>query len=308
MAVRRNILLFHQAALGDFIVTWPLALALGRIFPQNRLFYVTSGQKGALAEKALRVESVDVESGWHHLFGDASSLPEPAAKLLAGAHSIVTFVASDEDPWSRNVRALAPEATLIPLHTKPPEDFAGHVTKHLLSQLEPWPVVAAACEQILRSVAARGIGFLRGRAGPVVLHPGAGSPAKCWPVDRFVELAEHLTRQGTGVRVLVGEVERERWPAQKIDRLRQVAEVVEPQTLLELLGNISDARAFIGNDSGPGHLAAIIGVPTVTIFGPNDPVRWKPLGPRTRVLRGEWDAITADAVHDAARRVSTLNE
>ena len=67
LALRRNILLFHLGALGDFVVTWPLALALARIYPQSRLFFVTHGQKGALAEKVLRVESADIEAGWHHL-------------------------------------------------------------------------------------------------------------------------------------------------------------------------------------------------------------------------------------------------
>ena len=85
--LRRNILIFHQAALGDFVVSWPLALALGRLFPQSRIMYVTAGQKGKLAEKAIRTESIDVENGWHHLHGDAPSLPEPARKTLGNAQS-----------------------------------------------------------------------------------------------------------------------------------------------------------------------------------------------------------------------------
>ena len=75
MLPRRNVLIFHSGALGDFILTWPLALALGRLFPQSRIYYVTHGQKGALAEKVLRVESVDAEAGWHPLFAEA---PSPA--------------------------------------------------------------------------------------------------------------------------------------------------------------------------------------------------------------------------------------
>ena len=82
MPLRRNIIIFHQGALGDFIVTWPLALGMARVFAQSRVFYVTAGQKGALAEKALRVESADVEAGWHQLFSTEPTLPEPAARLL----------------------------------------------------------------------------------------------------------------------------------------------------------------------------------------------------------------------------------
>src|SRR4051812_7612452 len=90
---KRNVLIFHLGALGDFVLSWPLAMALARIHPQSRIIYVTHAQKGALAAKVLRVESSDIESGWHHLHGDATRLPEGPRKLLAGAHAIYTFLA-----------------------------------------------------------------------------------------------------------------------------------------------------------------------------------------------------------------------
>src|SRR5271170_6854556 len=114
MALRRNILIFHLGALGDFVVTWPLALALARLHPQSRVFYVTHGEKGALAERVLRVESLDIESGgWHRLFGDAPELPAPAAKALAGAHTVLSFVSGPDDRWARNVKASNPDANLL---------------------------------------------------------------------------------------------------------------------------------------------------------------------------------------------------
>jgi heptosyltransferase-3 len=50
---------------------------------------------------------------------------------------------------------------------------------------------------------------------------------------------------------------------------------------------MSAAEMFLGNDSGPGHLAGIIGVPTLILYGPTDPRNWKPLGPHVRILRRE---------------------
>src|SRR5580693_10240067 len=82
----RNVLIFHSGALGDFVQTWPLGLALGRLYPQSRVIYVTQRQKGLLAERALRLEFADVESGWHHLFGDAARLPEICRNKLTSAH------------------------------------------------------------------------------------------------------------------------------------------------------------------------------------------------------------------------------
>src|SRR5689334_6765619 len=105
MPLRRNVLIFHQAALGDFIVTWPLAVAMGRMFPQSRIIYVTHSSKGKLAEKVLGVESVDAEAGWHRLFVDdaAVDLPESCERVLSAAHTIVSFVSSPNDTWERNV-------------------------------------------------------------------------------------------------------------------------------------------------------------------------------------------------------------
>src|SRR5688572_31263202 len=126
MALRRNILIFHQGALGDFILTWPIALALARIHPQSRLFYVTHAQKGKLAEKALGVESADAETGWHTLFGEgATSLPETPGKLLAGAHSILGFVGNPDGPWALNVKRLAPDANVLTINPKPPDHWAA---------------------------------------------------------------------------------------------------------------------------------------------------------------------------------------
>ena len=228
---RRNILLIHQGALGDFVVTWPLALGLGRAFAQSRIYYVTSGQKGALAEKALRVEWADIESGWHHLFCDDPALPEPARRLLSSAQCVIGFVGGDKTAWAKNVTATAPEATLITVSTTPPAEFSGHITDYMLAQLKGWPIVEASMAQMLRSVAARGVGYPRTTRGLVVLHPGAGSAAKCWPAERFLELTRRLKAQGVPVEVLLGEVELEKWPASQVKAFGDSTVVRTPETL-----------------------------------------------------------------------------
>jgi ADP-heptose:LPS heptosyltransferase len=76
------------------------------------------------------------------------------------------------------------------------------------------------------------------------------------------------------------------------------AEVRRPATLLDLLDEIARAAAFLGTDSGPAHLAGIIGVPTVALFGPSDPTRWRPLGARVSVIRREpMAAISVEEVY-----------
>ena len=279
-------LIFHSAALGDFVLTWPFAVALARIYPQSRIVFVTAGEKGRLAERVLRLESADVESGWHHLYADGAVLPETAGKLLAGAHAVYTF-AGLTPTWLDNVRRLNPDANVVPVGVPADDPTPGHWTEQLLARLAPHRPECEATRQMLRSVAERGVGFNRRGGGGIVIHPGSGSPDKCWPVERFADLAGRLAAAGRPVRFVVGEVERDRWPADALRHLAAVADVRHPPTLLDLLAELATADAFVGNDSGPAHLAGIIGVPTVSLFGPTDPVRWHPLGPHVHLLRGQ---------------------
>ncbi len=138
MLPHRNVLIFHSGALGDFILTWPLAVALGRLLPQSRIFYITHGQKGKLAERVLGIESADIESGWHQLFAEPASLPGPAARLLAGAQWVFSFVAGEGSAWARNIACVAPAARLVCLSQSPPGGYGGHLTDYLVEQLHPW--------------------------------------------------------------------------------------------------------------------------------------------------------------------------
>lgn len=288
-------MIFHQGALGDFIVTWPIAMAAARIYPQSRVFYVTSSEKGALAEKMLRVESADAEGGWHALFCESPALPERATRLLEGAHTIITFVASADDLWTANVRAIAPESAIVHLSTKPPDDFAEHITQFLIDQLRSIPVLHAAAGQMRQFTTSTGIGTWSPQAdAPIVIHPGSGAARKCWPIDRFIDLAESIAKQRR-VSFVIGEAERANWPSDQIRRLEAIAMIAEPATYVALRDVIANAATYIGNDSGPTHLAAACGVPTIALFG-GDPARWSPLGPRVKIIHRA--AITDITVQD----------
>jgi ADP-heptose:LPS heptosyltransferase len=296
----RNILLFHLGALGDFVLTWPLAMALSRVHPQSRIIYVTHPQKGALAERVLGVESTSIEAGWHHLYSDAAQLPATALKFLTSSHSIYTFIAGPEDAWAQNVRRLAPQADLCCLDPRP-ADATGHVTDNLLAQLARRPAIAGSLAQMLSSINTRALAFPSRSPGAaakalVTIHPGSGSAEKCWPAENFLELTRRLRSAGHAVRVLVGDVELDRWPAERIDAFASLAELHRPQTYLELLSSLAGTSLFLGNDSGPSHLAGILGLATFCLFGPTDPTVWHPLGPRVHTLQHPLASLSVDEV------------
>ncbi len=295
--LRRNVLIFQLGGLGDFVLTWPFALAMGRIYPQSRVIYVTHGQKGLLAERVLRLESRDIESGWHGLFTDTPQLPAATRSLLESSHTIYSFLPVTAQ-WQQNIERITPGAKQVIIDPKPSESFTGHVTEWMLQSLADFKVERAATEQILRSIQDRGTGFRTPSGTEVVIHPGSGAADKCWPIARWIELAGALKTAGRSVRFVVGEVERERWSKAQIKSLTALGNVQSCNTCIELLSELSTAGVFVGNDSGPGHLAGILGVPTVTLFGPTNPTRWHALGPRVRTLPS-FESLTVDSVRQA---------
>jgi len=115
----------------------------------------------------------------------------------------------------------------------------------------------------------------------VVAHSGAARGFCIWPLEQFQRLVARLRSQGCSVRVLCDPSQRAQWL-----RLGET-DALAPQTVTELLAQMEDARVFIGNDSGPGHLAALCGVPTFTLFGPHLPEGWAPQHPAAEWLPGK---------------------
>ncbi len=133
-----------------------------------------------------------------------------------------------------------------------------------------------------------------GLYGPLLgLGIGASRNTKVWPLDRFASMAIRWCDQYRGSVILFHSRSEEAYSraffdavdrklvewyadpsARKAVRARILAEVEVPLRLLaSMLRNLS---LYLGNDSGPKHLAVSVGTPTVTLFGPEDPFEWHP--------------------------------
>ena len=98
----------------------------------------------------------------------------------------------------------------------------------------------------------------------VVIHTGAAQSVRCWPRERFEQIASVLRELG--------------WTVSLIDDSHG--------DLDSLITTLATADRFIGNDSGPGHIAALLGVPTFTIFGPQLSVNFAPQHPQADWIEG----------------------
>jgi heptosyltransferase-3 len=116
-----------------------------------------------------------------------------------------------------------------------------------------------------------------GRPNCAVLHPFASAPSKAWPVERFGALAHYLEARHGLEPVIIGSETDDFSVFADFDCLRG-APLGEVKSLL------ATARLFAGNDSGPAHMAAAFGVPSVVLYGSSDPVVWAPWRTESEVI------------------------
>ncbi|GGH45514.1 LPS biosynthesis-related glycosyltransferase [Microbacterium album] len=135
-----------------------------------------------------------------------------------------------------------------------------------------------------------------GRAPLAVIHPGATDPRRRWPADRFVEIAARCASDGMRV-ALVGEGDDTpladgvaRRAARAAGRTvgDAVFSLAGRLTLSDLAGVLAVADVFIGNDSGPRHLAHAVGTPTASVYWVGNLINAGPLTRRSHRVQLGW--------------------
>ena len=110
-----------------------------------------------------------------------------------------------------------------------------------------------------------------------VLHPMASAPDKTWPSANFLAVAEHLDKRLSLEPVFIA------GPRESIDAFAKYR-CLAGAPLEEVKSLLSGASLFVGNDSGPAHMAAAFGLPVVVLFGSSDPDIWRPWRTESSVL------------------------
>jgi lipopolysaccharide heptosyltransferase I len=281
-----NILIVRLGALGDIVHAVPAAAALRSAFPAARIDWLVDAKHRAMVDLVTVVDRViPVErpnlSGWlqaasvmrqvrYDVALDLQGLLKSAVLArMSGAARVIGF-----SIWHLR------EKTARPFYTTTPNDDANttHVigkNMHLVQTVgvhDDAPItfpLAAPPSAALDSVIAT-----LGGSGPFALiNPGAAWPNKRWPAERFGEVAAFIRDvRGWPVFVLWGPGEEE-LARSVVAASNGAARVAPPTQLPDLLALCRAAHLMVSGDTGPLHIAAAAGTPTVAIFGPTDPER-----------------------------------
>jgi ADP-heptose:LPS heptosyltransferase len=298
----------RPGALGDTLLCAPVMAAVRRTYePAHITLAAHAGAVGLLRDAAL----VDVglsqdDARLLGLFSTAGHRFNPNGEL--GAIDVaVAWLADPNGVVARNLRHSGADAVIV-APSLPTGERRAHVVEHLLATLAPLGLRPRG-EQSLPLLSPPeadrrwAIGFLRELdqrpLSTVAVHPGSGSKRKNWAAAGFAAVADALSAKHR--LLFVSGPADEQTLAEVLARVTSRVAVADGLPLPRLAALLAECSSYLGNDSGVSHLAGLLGVPTVALFGPTDDILWRPCGPRVRVLRWEQSPLelTSRVVYDA---------
>ena len=117
----------------------------------------------------------------------------------------------------------------------------------------------------------------------ICIHPGAGASAKLWEVEKWAKVADILSSQFAATVVFTGSPSEAPYINSVMEQMDEVAYNISGSTNIgQLAALYQRALIVLGPDSGPMHLASAVDTPTITLFGPADPIEFAPWGQRRK--------------------------
>jgi ADP-heptose:LPS heptosyltransferase len=313
----RRILVIKLDHIGDFLLSLPAIRRLKAGFPASRVTLLAASNVCELAALEPAIADMIPFEFFHRRSGqglrdiDADELAALTTRLHAesfdlavdlrchhqtrhllqssGATWLAGFDAAFEFPWLDIVGIMEPDQDRSAKRTHASStllDFAEKIAASF--QEQPVTRVLPAGWAIPQDGTLPGGGPQDGRLR-IAIHPGAGNTNKQWPAAHFGTLIDLLAQARDCRIVLVGGEDEADIAAAILTekrRTRCVGSAVGQTDMAQLAALIASCDLFIGNDSGPHHLAACLGIPTIGIHsGVVDAREWSPLGPSAIAVR-----------------------
>jgi len=282
-----NILIVRLGALGDIVHAVPAAAALRQAFPDARVDWLVESKHRPIVDLVTCIDRVvplerPSVAGWLDVSRRMQEIQYDVAIDFQGLMKSAVLARASGAPrvigfsiWHLREKAARPFYSEI--HRDTPTERADHVVRQNLALLQNLGVDDLTIRFPFAEVHSDALAEIRTTLGDnrpfALINPGAAWPNKRWPPERFGEVAAFLREirdlpsvvlWGPGEEGLAGAV---------VERSDGAARVAPATRIGDLLALSRAASLMISGDTGPLHLAAAVGTPTVSLFGPTDPQR-----------------------------------
>ena len=291
-----RIAVIRLRSLGDCVLTTPALALLKAHRPDLRVAVVVEDRFRAVFEDNPDVDELlaprrDAVAAWrpHLVLNLHGGTPSMAMTIASGAKYRVGF---GHHSYSFVYSAKIPRAQEIFGEERP-----VHTAEHMASAMF-WLGVPQGPIPRARLVTNKPAAGASPAANYAVIHPFASRRDKTWPAERFLAVAQHLRDSGLEPVFLAG-------PSDDAAAFKKFR-VLENAPMAEIKSLMAGAQLFVGNDSGPAHIAAAFGIPVAVLFGSSNPVTWAPWRTEARVLtaRAGIDAIEVDQAIESVQHLS----
>ena len=299
-ALARGVII-SPGAIGDCILMLPLAelmkqsLGLGSVDFIGHTDYIDFYPGRTCVGSVRSIDLIEL----HRLFAETKEFKVDDRDSLIGAFAgyecIVSFMGEMDSSFESNLIftvncSHSAEITILPL--SPPAGFSGHISEFYIHKfvenniLPSEPIKFDFDDTLIKAsqadidcgrdlLCASGI---EGGGKIVAIAPGGGGIEKCWHLDNFCAIAEALAQKSVDVLFLLGPAEMERFDGEMRKRIQSTAKCVWGLGLTQIIQILACVDSVLGNDSGITHIAGVMGLKTLGIFGVTDPVLYKPIG------------------------------
>ncbi len=331
----RRIGIVRLSSLGDVIHTLPVAAALRDHRPEATIAWIVEEHEQVLLGGNPMVDQLVVVPlrRWRRwaMAGRFAAIVGEMRDVRARLRALRLDVTIDVQGWTHKTSPIVamtrapvrigfdraharhPWSTWFTTHHVTPPPEAAHIVDQNLALLRPLGIAARARfvlpdwpeseRRVDEWLAAQG----SQAAEPIVLLPSTRGRRKFWPAAAYAELARRLA-EATGATVALAASP---WEQPLLDEIQTRAGTAKlltyaPGPVTELARFLRRARLVVGNDTGPLHLAAMAGVPTIGLFGPTRGARNGPYGPVCSYIQSpskRMSDISVDSVFAAASRV-----
>jgi len=299
-----RLVLIRPGALGDTLLLLPTLALARRRWPATEITLVAREDVALLTIAAGLADHLSPygSTQWLSLFVDESPARDSwpwreVCPLLKGS-AVVAWLSDPDGLVERNLYHLGAKPAVL-ARGRPDPALTEHMAVTLARGLEPLGLAApssheelslcmprlAATESDLARLEGLRHTFAFDYRRVIAFHVGSGGATKRWPPHLFAGLAERCASSSLVPILLAGPQDEESVQAV----IAACAGIPHPPVVRDLsLGELSAllgrVAAYVGNDSGVTHLAALSCAPTLALFGPTDPAHWAPLGRRVRIL------------------------
>ena len=311
-SIPKNILIIKPSSLGDIVLTLPALSALRRSFPDAKISWLIRPEFAPLLDNHPHLDNIIHFD--RKFLGKAWYNPRAFAALLSLIHKLrrpcsAEALREGESKFDLviDLQGLFRTASLAWLsgckkrfgmttarefahifytHKLAQDQSCIHLVDYYLKIAQAAGAADLSVEFILNidRTAADSVRRLltEHKINPdnyAVIVPGSAHSDKCWPTERFAALAEKISSQ-FGFSIVATGTQAEKSVVETLRRKTSVrlTNLAGLTNLRELTALIKSARLVVSNDTGPGHIAAALGVPVVLIFGRSNPARVAPYG------------------------------